>query len=142
MPELNYDAARRMCDAAMTYAHEHNWAISVAVLDAGGNVLLVGRMDGCNFLSPDIARGKAFGAVAWKTASAELGQRFGAAVNAAAGMVGISGNRFVPVQGALPIWDGQRCLGAIGASGVRSDQDEECSRAGLLAAGFTPEAAG
>ena len=140
MPELNLASARTMIDAAIAHATQNDWRIAVCVLDAGGNVMQVSRMDGCNFLSPDIARGKAFGAVAWKTASAELGQRFGAAVNAAAGMVGISGNRMVPVQGALPIWDGQRCLGAIGASGVRSDQDEECSRAGLLAAGFTPEA--
>jgi uncharacterized protein GlcG (DUF336 family) len=141
MPELNLATARVMIDAAMAYANERNWPVSVCVLDAGGHVLQISRMDGCNFLSPDIARGKAFGAVAWKLASADLGQRFGAAVNAAAGMVGISGNRMVPVQGALPIWDGNRCLGAIGASGVRSNEDEECSRAGLEAAGFRAEAA-
>lgn len=142
MPELDFNSARKMVDAAIAHARQNSWLISVAVLDAGGNVLQVARMDGCNFLSPDIARGKAFGAAAWKTASAELAQRFGQAVNASAGMVGVSGGRFVPVQGALPIWDGNRCLGAIGASGVRSDQDEECSRAGLQAAGFSDKPAG
>jgi len=114
--------------------------LATAILDSGGNVVLITRMDGCNFLSPDIARGKAFGAAAWKTPSAELNARFGASPASAAGMVGISGSRLTPVQGALPIWDGGTCLGAIGVSGARSDEDEEAARTGLLAAGFSATA--
>ncbi|MBV9119620.1 MAG: heme-binding protein [Chloroflexi bacterium] len=139
MPDLNFQSARAIVDGAIAHAQRNDWRISVCVLDAGGNLLQAARMDGCNFLSPDIARGKAFGAAAWKQPSSELGRRFGQAVNAAAGMVGISANRMVPVQGALPIWSGGACLGAAGASGVRSDQDEECVRAGLQAAGFSDQ---
>jgi uncharacterized protein GlcG (DUF336 family) len=94
-------------------------------------------MDGCNFLSPEIARGKALGSAAWKLPSAELNARFGSSPASAAGIVGISGNRLTPVQGALPIWDGARCVGAIGVSGARSDEDEAAARAGLQAAGFS-----
>jgi uncharacterized protein GlcG (DUF336 family) len=98
-------------------------------------------MDGCNFLSPDIARGKAYGAVAWKVPSAELGSRFGGNAAAASGMVGISGQRIVPVQGALPVWDGPRCVGAVGVSGARSNEDEDAARQGITAAGFSAQAA-
>ena len=139
MPELNLEAVQKMTTAAVEHARQHDWRISVAILDAGGHVLQVTRMDGCNFLSADIARGKAFAAAAWKLPSAELAGRWAQVATAAAGMVGISGSRIVPVQGALPIWDGSRCLGAIGASGVKSNEDEDCSRAGLGAAGFTEQ---
>lgn len=139
MPDLNLEAVQQMTAAALEHARRHDWRIAVAILDAGGHVLQITRMDGCNFLSADIARGKAFASAAWKLPSAELAGRWAQAATAAAGMVGISGSRIVPVQGALPIWDGNRCLGAIGASGVKSNEDEECSRAGLEAGGFTAQ---
>jgi uncharacterized protein GlcG (DUF336 family) len=140
MPELDLAAADTMTRAAIDLAVQNGWRLSIAVLDAGGNVVRVTRMDGCNFLSPDIARGKAFGATAWKVPSADLNARFGASPAASAGMVAISGGRMVPVQGALPIWDGARCVGAIGVSGARSDEDEQAARTGLTAAGFSDTA--
>jgi uncharacterized protein GlcG (DUF336 family) len=142
MPDLDLNAARAMTEAAIGFAEQNGLRLAIAVLDNAGNVVLISRMDGCNFLSPEIARGKAFGAAAWKLPSAELNTRFGANPASAAGMVGISGNRLTPVQGALPIWDGARCLGAIGVSGARSDEDEAAARTGLLAAGFAATAAG
>lgn len=137
MPDLDLNAAQQMTEAAITFAQENGLQLAIAVLDSGGNTVLISRMDGCNFLSPEIARGKAFGSAAWKSPSAELNARFGTNPAAAAGMVGISRNRLTPVQGALPIWDGMRCLGAIGVSGARSDEDEAAARAGLLATGFS-----
>ena len=139
MAELNLEAADKLTGAAFDLARQQGLRLSVAVLDAGGHVLRISRMDGCNFLSPDIARGKAYGAVAWKLPSADLGQRF-TTPGAASGMVGISGQRIVPVQGALPIWSNGRCIGSIGVSGARSDQDEDAARAAIKAAGFAESA--
>ena len=136
MPDLDLNTASQMTDAAIAFAEQNGLRLAIAILDSGGNVVLITRMDGCNFLSPEIARGKAFGSAAWKLPSAELNARFGANPASAAGMVGISGNRLTPVQGALPIWEGSRCLGAIGVSGARSDEDEATAQAGLQAAGF------
>jgi uncharacterized protein GlcG (DUF336 family) len=135
MPELNLETADALTIAAFDFARQHSLAISVAVLDAGGHPVRVSRMDGCNFLSPDIARGKAYGAVAWKLPSAELNKRF-ATPGAGSGMVGISGQRMVPVQGALPIWSDGRCVGSIGVSGARSDEDEEAARSAIHVVGF------
>jgi uncharacterized protein GlcG (DUF336 family) len=137
MPDLDLAAADTMTEAAIAFARQNNLSLSIAVLDAGGHVLRITRMDGCNFLSPDIARGKAYGSAAWKLPSLELNTRYGANAASASGMVAISGQRIAPVQGALPIWDGDRCVGAIGASGARSDEDEAAARAGLTAAGFS-----
>jgi uncharacterized protein GlcG (DUF336 family) len=142
MPELDLAAADTMTRAAIDVAVQNGWRLAIAILDGGGNVVRITRMDGCNFLSPDIARGKAFGAAAWKLPSAELNQRFGASPASSAGMVAMSGGRMAPVQGALPIWDGNRCVGAIGVSGARSDEDEQAARAGLTAAGFSEKASG
>ena len=139
MVELNLEVADELTRAAFDFAQQQGLKLSVAVLDAGGHVLRVSRMDGCNFLSPDIARGKAYGAVAWKMPSADLGQRF-TTPGAASGMVGISGQRIVPVQGALPIWSDGRCIGSMGVSGARSDQDEEAARTAIKAAGFSESA--
>lgn len=139
MAELNLEVADKLTSAAFDFARQQGLKLSVAVLDAGGHVLRVSRMDGCNFLSPDIARGKAYGAVAWKMPSADLGQRF-TTPGAASGMVGISGQRIVPVQGALPIWSDGRCVGSIGVSGARSDQDEEAARTAIKAAGLSESA--
>ena len=139
MPELNLQSANALTAAAFDYARQHGLVISVAVLDAGGNAVRISRMDGCNFLSPDIARGKAFGAVAWKLPSAELNKRF-STPGAGSGMVGISGQRMVPVQGALPIWSDGRCVGSIGVSGARSDEDEDAARSAIQAAGFRESA--
>ena len=137
MPDLDLAAADRMTEAAIAFAREHQLRLSIAVLDASGNVVRITRMDGCNFLSPDIARGKAFGSAAWKLPSVELNTRFQANPASAAGMAAASAGRVTMVQGALPIWDGVRCVGAIGASGARSDEDEAAVRAGILAAGFS-----
>jgi glc operon protein GlcG len=139
MSELTLQAADTLTNAAFEYARAHGLLLSVAILDAGGNVVRVSRMDGCNFLSPDIARGKAFGAVAWKMPSAELGKRFTTPA-AASGMVGISAQRLVPHQGALPIWSDGRCIGSIGCSGARSDEDEDAARTAIGAAGFSESA--
>jgi len=137
MPDLDLAAADTMTQAAIAFASQHGLRLSIAVLDAGGNVVRITRMDGCNFLSPDIARGKALTSAAWKLPSVELNTRFQTNPGTAAGMVAISGNRIAPVQGALPIWDGARCVGAIGASGARSDEDEAAVREAIRAAGFT-----
>ena len=126
-----------MVNAALEHAAKNSWKVSVAVLDAGGNIVHLSRMDGCNFMAPDIARGKAFGAVAWKESSDNFLKRITDNPAWGPGMIAATGGRMVPVRGGLPIWHAGRCVGGIGASGVRSDQDEECARTGLLAAGFS-----
>jgi glc operon protein GlcG len=137
VPELDLAAARNMTDAVFQYARQNGLQQAVAVVDEGGHTVLISRMDGCSFLAPDIAFGKAHASAAFKLSSADLAQRWRDNPGADVGIIGVAGHHIVPVQGALPICDGGRCVGAIGASGGLPRQDEEAVRAGLTAAGFS-----
>lgn len=137
MKELNIDVASAMIDTAFEHAQNNGWVISAAVVDAGGNLIQTSRMDGCNFLAPDIARGKAFGSAAWKESSHNFANRLGDNSAWGSGMIAASSNRLVPIRGGLPIFSNDVCVGAMGVSGVRSHQDEECVRAAIEKAGFS-----
>jgi uncharacterized protein GlcG (DUF336 family) len=52
MPDLDLAAANRMTEAALAFAEQNALRLAIAILDNGGNVVRVTRMDGCNFLSP------------------------------------------------------------------------------------------
>jgi uncharacterized protein GlcG (DUF336 family) len=135
--DLNLKVASDMIDTAFRHAQSNGWIISAAVVDAGGNLIQASRMDGCNFLAPDIARGKAFGSAAWKEPSHNFASRLGDNSAWGSGMIAASSDRLVPIRGALPIFSEGVCVGAMGVSGVRSHQDEECVRAAIETAGFS-----
>jgi len=135
--ELTFKVASAMIETAFEHAQANGWVISAAVVDAGGNLIQASRMDGCNFLAPDIARGKAFGSAAWKEASHNFANRLGDNSAWGSGMIAASGNRLVPIRGGLPMFSNGSCVGAMGVSGVRSNQDEECVRVAIKKAGFS-----
>ena len=136
MAQLSLSVANRLSDAAIALSEERGWRMAIAILDEGGNVVRMTRMDGCNFLLPDLARGKAYGAVAYKRPSAELAALFGGNTALAAWGVAMTGNRVMPMQGALPIWEGDQCIGAIGVSGARAEEDELVARMSIEAVGL------
>ncbi|CTQ55269.1 hypothetical protein LP7551_03810 [Roseibium album] len=111
--------------------------LTVAVLDAGGHTTLLKRQDGSSIMRPQIASGKAIGALAvgtgtrWLNANAETRPHFVNALN------GVSGGAIVPVPGGVLIKneDGET-LGAVGVTGDTSDNDEACAVAGIEAAGL------
>jgi uncharacterized protein GlcG (DUF336 family) len=111
--------------------------LTVAVLDAGGHTVLLKRQDGSSIMRPQIAAGKAVGALAvgtgtrWLNANAESRPHFVNALN------GVSGGAIVPVPGGVLIRDGNgTTLGAVGITGDTSDNDETCAVAGIEAAGL------
>ncbi|MEL6920950.1 MAG: heme-binding protein [Pseudomonadota bacterium] len=115
--------------------------LSVAVLDAGGHLLAFEREDGASMLRPEIAQGKAFGAVAvgvgsrWLNAQAETRPHF------LEGLSNVSGGKIVPVPGGVLIKNAKgEILGAVGITGDTSDNDEACAIAGVEAAGFVADA--
>jgi uncharacterized protein GlcG (DUF336 family) len=72
----------------------------------------------------------------WKIPSGALAQRWQSPAVSSA-LTGATGNRIVPVQGALPIFANGRCIGAAGGSGAKSDEDEAVVRAGIEAVGLS-----
>ena len=114
--------------------------LTVVVLDAGGQVKTVQREDGSSLLRPEIALGKAFGALAMGLGGRELARRAQSMQGFMNALSDIAGGRAVPVPGGVLCCDaGGTILGAVGISGDVSAQDEVCAVAGIQAAGLRPD---
>ena len=103
-------AALRMIAAAHAEAEERSILVSAAVVDAGGNLVAFGRMDGAEIAGPVLAVDKAYTAVANRIATSELatlaapgGELFGLHAN--------GGGRFVIFGGGIPIREGESIVG-------------------------------
>jgi uncharacterized protein GlcG (DUF336 family) len=117
--------------------------LAVAVLDAGGHLKAFAREDGAGIVRPQIAVGKAWGALGMGLGSRTLARRvaeqpqqqaFFGALNA------MSGGRVVPAAGGVLVRDaGGTVLGAVGISGDVSDKDEACALAGIAAAALVAD---
>jgi uncharacterized protein GlcG (DUF336 family) len=127
MTNLTLEQAEAWIKKACAKAAQLGVKVSVCVVDAGGNPVALARMDGANILSPDIARGKAYTAVAFKGHSKEMAERMKDRPVAALGLTQVSGNRVVLLPGGVLAKKGEEILGAVGVSGATSDQDHECA---------------
>lgn len=114
--------------------------LTVVVLDAGGHLKAMLREDGSSLMRPQIAEGKAFGAMALGFGTRELARRATGAPGFTNALSDLTGGRAVPVAGGVLIKspDGM-VLGAVGVSGDVSDKDEICAVAGIHAAGLVAE---
>ena len=111
--------------------------LTVSVVDDGGNLKAFAREDGPGAaLRPQIATGKAFGAVGMGISSRALNERVLERPHFGVALVGASDGRLVPVPGGVLIKDGDEIVGAVGISGDTSDNDEAAAVAGIEAAGL------
>lgn len=113
--------------------------LTVAVIDAGGHLVALQREDGCSNLRPEIAQGKAKGAVAMGLGSRALFTRAQEQAYFIDAMNALNGGMLVPVPGGVLIRDGGTLIGAIGITGDTSDNDEACAIAAIEAQGLTAE---
>src|SRR5438876_10219958 len=130
---LKWDEARKLIDAAQARAAQIGITISVAVVDEGGLLQALARMDGAPPLSSQIAEAKAVGAAVWHRDGASLAQvhqeRPGF-FNAVAQMVRVP---IIPGLGSTLVRRVGAALGAVGVSGGKPEQDLDCAEAGLKA---------
>jgi glc operon protein GlcG len=131
---ISRDQARRIIDAAQRHAQSLEIAVTVAVVDEGGLVKAVDRMDGAPPLSAQIAEAKAAGAAVWHRDGhllAEVAQERATFVAAVSQMTRLP---LIPAGGSIVIRDSTgNVLGAVGASGGTPEQDRECCDAGIAA---------
>ena len=125
---LTLDAARRVAAAAEAEARRNNWAVSIAVLDEAGHLLVFHRMDGAKLVSIDIAERKARTAVYFQGPTKSLEEEVSGGRTA---LLPISG--FMPLEGGVPLMSGGALVGAVGVSGVTGAQDGQCAQAGAAA---------
>jgi len=118
--------------AAEAEAMKNNWAVSIVIVDDGGHLLWLQRLDGAAPISAQIASAKAH--------TSALGRRetriYEELINggrvsflSAPGVQGL-------LEGGVPIMKDGQCLGAVGVSGVKSDQDAQIASAGIAAIGL------
>jgi uncharacterized protein GlcG (DUF336 family) len=110
--------------------------LTVAVVDAGGHLVALARQDGASTLRPEIAQGKAKGAVAMGLGSRALHARAEAQPYFIQAMNALAKGALVPVPGGVLIRRDGAILGAVGITGDTSDNDEACAVAAIEAAGF------
>jgi uncharacterized protein GlcG (DUF336 family) len=133
---MNSKTAHTIAAAAQAHAREHDLKIAVAVVDEGGLLVLLDRMDGAFPLASQIAEAKAQGAAVWHRDGhviAEQQESRPAFVDAVSRMTRLP---LIPGPGSLVVRDaGATVLGAVGVSGATGDEDRACAQAGLDALG-------
>jgi glc operon protein GlcG len=126
---LGLEAARRMMAAAINEAEKNHWAGVVAIVDDGGWLILLERMDRAAMTaSVELAAGKARSAALFKKPSQQLEEAINHGRYAA-----ITAPGFVEMQGGLPVVVDGEVVGAIGASFAKPEQDVQVAQAGLAA---------
>jgi uncharacterized protein GlcG (DUF336 family) len=142
MNALNLNVAVSLVNAALAAGRKINAApLTVAVLDAGGHLLALQREDGASLIRPEVATGKAWGAIALGKGSrllaldAQQRPAFFAALN------GLGERPVVPAPGGVLIRDQEgKVLGAVGISGDTSDIDEQCAISAIEQVGLRADA--
>ncbi len=125
-PELALADCERIAAGAMAEARRNRWIVAIAILDDGGHLLHFVRMDGATPANAAIAVEKARTAALSRRASSVWEQRIKDGRTAMLRMPGI-----LPVQGGVPIVVDGTCVGAVGVSGVQSQEDEQIAQAGI-----------
>ena len=114
--------------------------LTVAVLDAGGHLTALKREDGSSLLRPEIAGGKAWGALGMGFGGREFARRAAGNLVFIQALSAASGGRIIPVPGGVPIRDKSGdIVGAVGISGDTSENDELCAVYGVSGAGLVPD---
>lgn len=136
--QLTRAQARAILDGAFAKAREVAMEpLTVVVLDGGGHVVASEREDGCAPLRFPVARGKAFASLGNGAASGVVGARNAERPAFLASVAAASDGHFIPVPGGVLILDSEECvIGAVGASGASSGEDENAAIAGIEAAGL------
>jgi glc operon protein GlcG len=126
---LSLEAARKMVAAAETEAERNHWRGVIAVVDDGGWVILLERMDHAAMTaSVELAEGKARSAALFKKPTQALEDAINHGRYAA-----ITARGFIEMQGGLPIMVDDEVIGGIGASFATPEEDEQVAKAGLAA---------
>lgn len=128
---LTLDAAKKIAVASEAEARKNNWNVVIAVVDDGGHLVYLQRIDGTQTGSIDVAIGKARTAAAFKRPT----KVFDELAKTRPSITSISPNA-VLLEGGVPVVVGGQVVGAVGVSGVTSQQDAQIAEAGIAALGM------
>lgn len=118
--------------AAEAEALRNQWAVTIAIVDAGGHLLWLQRLDGAAPVSAHIAPAKARTAALGRRESKVYEDIINNGRTAFLSAPEIDGL----LEGGVPILQGGQCLGAVGVSGVKSTEDAQIAKSGIAALGL------
>lgn len=127
-PAITLEQAKKVMAGAEAEAKKNSWNVVMAVLDSGGNLVMLQRMDGAQFGSIEVAKDKAYSAVAFRRPTKAFDDAL-AQGGANLRILRVPGAS--PLEGGIPIVVDGKLIGAIGVSGVTSAQDAQIGRAGI-----------
>jgi len=138
---MTLDLAFELIATARSHAKEAGLKpLTIAVLDQGGYLIALAKEDDTSNLRPEIAQGKARGAISMGLGSRALYNRAQEQPYFIQSMNALSGGSLVPVPGGVLIRKDNKLIGAIGITGDSSDNDEACAIFAIEAAGLTADA--
>ena len=127
---ISLDQAKKAMAAAEAEAKKNNWPVAIVIVDSGGNMVMMQKLDNTQHASVDIARGKAATAVNLRRPTKVLED----AIAAGGGNLRLLAvNGVYPLEGGIPLVVDGKIIGAIGVSGVLSGQDAQCAAAAQAA---------
>jgi len=129
-PCLTLEDCKKIGAACEAEARKNKWNVVIAILDDGGHLLWLVRMDGATPANAEIAIGKGRSAAVSRRTTKNWEDRI------AAGRTALLNMPVLPVQGGVPIMVNGECVGAVGVSGVQSHEDEQIANAGIAALGL------
>ena len=127
---ITLEKAKKLVAAAEAFAVGKQWPITVAIVDTGGNLVMLVTMDNTQRASIDIAIGKAKTANNFKRPTKALEDVI---AGGGAGLRILAVPGLFPIEGGEPIYANGKIVGAIGVSGMSAVQDEEVVKAALAA---------
>jgi glc operon protein GlcG len=127
-PAITLEQAKEVMAGAEAEAQKNNWPVVIAIVDTGGNLVLLQRLDNAQFGSVEVARQKAWSASAFRRPT-KVFQEAIAAGGANLRLLSLEGAS--PLEGGIPLVVDGQIIGAIGVSGVTSEQDAQIAQAGV-----------
>jgi glc operon protein GlcG len=127
---ITNEQAKRVADAALAPARANGWTVVVAIVDTGGFLVYLEKLDQTQVGSVAIAEDKARSSAIFKRPTKMFHERL---ARGGDGLIVLALNGAVPVEGGLPILVDGKLIGALGVSGGSSAEDEVCAEAGAAA---------
>lgn len=122
---LTLEVAKQISSAAEAEATKNNWAVAIAIVDEGGHLVHLAKLDNTQYGSIDVAIQKAQTSAAFKRPTKVFEDAIAGGRNAIIGLKGA-----LPLEGGVPIIHDGKIIGAIGVSGVKSTEDGQVAKAG------------
>ena len=131
-PSITLEQAKKVAEAALGPARANGWTMAIAIVDPGGHLVYLEKMDQTQVGSVAIAEDKARSAAIFKRPTKMFQERLG---RGGEGLLVLRLRDAMPVEGGVPILVDGKLIGALGVSGGSSAEDEACAAAGVAALG-------